>query len=101
VLKNPLHSPHLAPSHCCLPGQLKDTLRNHHFSTNQEVKEAMYAWLVIQPKMFLLMTYRSLWTTGLSVLEKDVDYTENDATVHTQFNLIENCGYFLPHPHML
>jgi hypothetical protein len=39
-------------------------LRGQHFTIDEEVKEAMYAWLVAQPKTFFVRAYRSLycWT---------------------------------------
>jgi hypothetical protein len=34
-------------------GRIEDALRGSHFASNQEVKEGVLAWLVIQPKIFV------------------------------------------------
>jgi hypothetical protein len=52
VLKYPLYSSDLAPSDCQLFGSLKDSLRDDHFTSDQELKEVVYVWLVTQPKTF-------------------------------------------------
>jgi hypothetical protein len=88
VLKYPLYGPDLAPSDCHLFGPLTDTLRGHHFTSDQEVKEAVYARLVIQPKICFSDSIQQLVDCWTKRVEKDVDYEENDAVVHMDFNYI-------------
>jgi hypothetical protein len=52
VLKHPLCSSDLALSDCHLFSPLRDTLRGHYFASDQEVKEAVHAWLNTQPNIF-------------------------------------------------
>ena len=50
---HPPYSPDLAPSDYHLFGPLKEALRGSRFTSDQEVKEAVHAWLAAQPKTFL------------------------------------------------
>jgi len=52
VLAQPLYSPDLAPSDYHLFGPLKEALRGRRFTSDQELKEAVHAWLTAQPKTF-------------------------------------------------
>ena len=52
VLAHPPYSPDLAPSDYHLFGPLKEALRGHQFTSDQELKEAVHAWLATQPKTF-------------------------------------------------
>jgi hypothetical protein len=52
VLKHPPHNPDLLAPGYDLFGPLKDALRGRHFSIDQDVKEAVHAWLATQPKVF-------------------------------------------------
>jgi hypothetical protein len=46
---------------CHLSGPFSFALRCSHFSSDQELKEAVHAWLVTQSKnIFILKAYRSL-----------------------------------------
>ena len=54
VLEHPAYSPHLTPSDYHLFGPLKNALRGRWFSTDKEVRKAMYKWLHNQPKTFFL-----------------------------------------------
>ena len=49
-MAHPLYSPDLAPSDYNLFGPLEETLRGRRFTSDQEVKEAVHAWLAAQPK---------------------------------------------------
>jgi histone-lysine N-methyltransferase SETMAR len=52
VLAHPLYSPDLAPSDYHLFGPLEEALRGRRFTSDQELKEAVHAWLAAQPKTF-------------------------------------------------
>jgi hypothetical protein len=67
VLKYPAHSPDLAPSDSHLFGSITDTLRNHHFTSDQKVTEAVHTWLVTEPKILFSFSEgtRSFRTTGV------------------------------------
>ena len=52
VVAHPPYSPDLASSDYHLFGPLKETLRGRRFTSDQEVKEAAYAWHAAQPKTF-------------------------------------------------
>jgi hypothetical protein len=56
-------------------GRIKDPLRGRHFASDQEVKEAVPAWLVIQPKTFIYGTEKAVdrWT---KCVEKVVECIE-------------------------
>jgi hypothetical protein len=65
MLKYPLYNSDLAPSDRHLFGSLKDALRDGHFASDQELKEVVYVWLVIQPKTFFsegIKKHVDLWT---------------------------------------
>jgi len=52
LLAQPLYSPDLAPSDYHLFGPLREALRGCRFTSVQELKEAVHAWLAAQPKKF-------------------------------------------------
>jgi hypothetical protein len=54
VLEHCPCSPDLAPLDCHLFGPLKQALRGHRFITDQQIMEMVHAWLVLQPKTFIL-----------------------------------------------
>ena len=60
VMAHPPYSPDLSPSDYQLFDPLKEALRGHRFSSDQEVKEAVHAWLTAQPKTFFLECNRKL-----------------------------------------
>ena len=60
VMAHPPYSPDLAPSDYHLFGPLKEALRDRLFTSDQEVKEAMHAWLAAQPKTFFSEGIRKL-----------------------------------------
>jgi transposase len=80
VLEHPPYSPDSAPSDYHLFSSLKDALWGRHFASDQELKEVVHAWLVIQPKtFFFLRTYKSLWAVGLSALLRRETMWKNEA----------------------
>jgi histone-lysine N-methyltransferase SETMAR len=89
VLKHPPCSPDLASPgfHQFLP--LNDALRGCHFASDQQIKEAVHAWLVTQPKTFFLGSIQKLVDRWGNIVETDGDYTENDAIVHIHCNCIK------------
>ena len=52
VMGHPPYSSDFAPSDYHLFGPLKETLRGRRFTSDQEVKEAVHAWLASQSKTF-------------------------------------------------
>ena len=73
---HPPYSPDLAPSDYHLFGPLKEGVRGQHFTSDQEVKNAVRNWLKMQPADFYKAGIVSLvdrWTVGI---EKHVDYIE-------------------------
>ena len=59
VMAHPPYSPDLVPFDF-LFGPLKEELRGRRFTSDQEVKEAVRAWLAAQPKTFFLEGIRQL-----------------------------------------
>ena len=49
VMAHPPYNPDLSPSDYYLLGPLKEALRGRQFTSDQEVKEAVHAWLAAQP----------------------------------------------------
>ena len=65
-MAHPPYRPDLAPSDYHLFGPLKEALRGRRFTSDQEAKEAVPAWLTAQPKTFFSEDIRKLvqrWTT--------------------------------------
>ena len=60
IMAPPPYSPDLAPSNYHLFGPLKESLRGHWFTSDQEVKEVVYAWLAAQPKTLFSEGIRKL-----------------------------------------
>ena len=73
VLEHPAYSLDLAPSDYHLFGLLKNALRGRQFSTDKEVREAVYKWLRDQPKTFL-EGIRKLVDRWTKCFEKEGDY---------------------------
>ena len=69
VMVQPPYSPDLAPSDYHLFGPLKEALRGRRFTSGQEVKEAVYAWLAAQPKPSFRRASGSLCNDGPSALK--------------------------------
>ena len=63
VLAHPPYSPDLAPSDYHLFGPLKEALRGRRFTSNQELKEAVQAWLAAQPKTFFSCGHKEACAT--------------------------------------
>ena len=65
VMAHPPYSPDLVPPDYHLFGPLKEALRGSRFTSDQEVKEAVHAWLAAQLKTSFLEGVRKLvqrWT---------------------------------------
>jgi hypothetical protein len=74
IMKHPLYSPDSAPdSH--LFGPLTGSLRGSHFASNQDVKEAVHAWLVTQ-KYFFSKGTQKLVDCWSKCVEKDENNIE-------------------------
>jgi histone-lysine N-methyltransferase SETMAR len=54
VLEHLAYRPDLAPSDYHFFGRLKVALQGRRYSTNKEVREAVFKWLRDQPKTFFL-----------------------------------------------
>ena len=52
AMEHPDYSPDLAPSDFHLFGPLENALRGRRFSCDDDVKSAVYQWLLTQPKTF-------------------------------------------------
>ena len=75
-LAHPQYSPDLAPSDYHLFGPLKEVLRGCRFSSDQELKEAVQAWLVAQPKTFFAEGIKKLVQRWKKCIEMQGDYVE-------------------------
>ena len=72
----PPYSPDLAPPDYHLFDPIKEALRGRRFTSDQEVKEAMHAWLAAQPKTFFSEGIRKLVQRWTKCVEKQKDYAE-------------------------
>ena len=77
VMAHPPYSPDLSPSDYHLFGPLKEALRGCWFTSDQEVKEPVHAWLAAQPKTFWRAS-GSLCNDGSSVLKSKGTVLKND-----------------------
>ena len=75
VMAHPPYSPDFAPSDYHLFGPFKEALRARRFTSDQEVKKAVHAWLAAQPKTFSEGT-RKLVQRWIKCVEKQGDYVE-------------------------
>jgi hypothetical protein len=75
-MAHPPYSPDLAPSDYHLFGPPKEALRGCRFTSDQEVKEAVHAWLAAQPKTFFFEGIRKLVQRWTKCVEKQGDYVE-------------------------
>jgi hypothetical protein len=66
-MAHPPYSPDLAPSDYHLFGPLKGALRGRRFTSDQEVKEAVHAWLAAQPKTFICIEIKSIATLRIII----------------------------------
>ena len=87
VLAHPPYNPDFAPSDYHLFGPLKEALRGRRFTSEQELKEAVHAWLAAQPKCFFLRAKRSLCNDGRSVLKSKGIMLKNDVILSFLFLL--------------
>jgi hypothetical protein len=76
VMAHPPYSPELVPSDYHSFGPLKEALRGRRFTSDQEVKEAVHAWLAAQPKTFFSDGIRKLVQRWTKCGEKQGDYVE-------------------------
>ena len=76
VLAHPPCSPDLAPSDYRLFGPLKEALRGCQFTSEQELKEAVHAWLTAQPKKFFSEGIKKLVQRWKKCIGKLGDYVE-------------------------
>jgi hypothetical protein len=60
VMAHPPHSHSQIPSDCYLFGTLKEALKGHRFTSDQEVKEVVHAWLAAESKMYCSEGIRKL-----------------------------------------
>ena len=76
VIAHPPCSPDLAPSDYHLFGPLKEVSKGCRFTLDQEVKEAVHAWLAAQPKTFTSEGIRKFMQRWTKCVEKQGDYVE-------------------------
>ena len=75
-MAHPPYSPDLVPSEYHLFGLLKEALRGRRFTSDEEVKEAVHAWLAAQPKTFFSDGIRKRVQQWTKCVEKQEDYVE-------------------------
>ena len=92
VMAHPPYSPDLAPSDYHLIGTLKEALKGRRFTSEQEVKEAVHAWLVAQPKTFCSEALGSSCNDGQSALKSKGTMLKNDDNISFVFVLQLYCG---------
>jgi len=82
VVAHPAYSPDPDPSDYHLFGLLKEALRGRQFTSDQELKEAVHAWLTAQPRTFFLGGWggmggiKKLMQRWKKCIEKQGDYVE-------------------------
>jgi histone-lysine N-methyltransferase SETMAR len=72
VTAHPPYSSDLAPSDYFLFGSLRKALRGRQFTSDQEVKEAVHAWLAAQPKTLFSEGIRKLVQQWTKCVEKSL-----------------------------
>jgi hypothetical protein len=77
VLPHPPYSPDFAFSNFHLFWPLKDALRGHHFTKDEEVKEVVHEWLAQQPKDLVCQGIYALVEHWRRCVEHGGDYTED------------------------
>ena len=87
VLAHPPYSPYLACSDSHLFGPLKAALRGRRFTSEQELKEAVRAWLAAQPKTLLSEGIKKLCNDGRSALKSKGTVLKNDVIISFLFLL--------------
>jgi hypothetical protein len=75
MMKHPLYSPDPAPGYH-LFGSLIGSLSGSHFASDQEVKEAVHAWLVTQTKIIFSKGTQKLVDCWSKCVEKDENNME-------------------------
>jgi len=76
VLEHPSYSPDLAPSHYHLFGPLKQDLRDHRITTDQQLKEKVHAWLVSQTRIFYSEGIKKIVRRWTKLIEKQGDHVK-------------------------
>ena len=76
TLSHPPYSPDLAPSDFHVFGPLNEALRGRHFSSDDEVKEAVHSWLRDQPKTFFSDGIQKLLCRYNTCIRLQGDYVE-------------------------
>ena len=77
LLTHPPYSPDLAPSDFQLFGPLKESMREIHFQTDEEMKAAVSKWLRTQSTEFYAKGIDDLISRRNKCVTKEVDYVEN------------------------
>ena len=76
VLPHPPYSPDLAPCDFHLFPKLKEHLKGHRFTSDEEVKVEVRKWCREQPKEFYAHGFEKLVTRWRKCIAKDRDYIE-------------------------
>jgi hypothetical protein len=95
VLEHPPYSPDLAPSDCHLFGTLKQALRGCRFTTDQQLKETVHAWLVSQPITFYCDAIKKTVWRWTKCINKQADYVEKWCPCQTSTFVVINVKYTL------
>ena len=81
VMAHPPYTPDLDPSDSHFSGPLKEALRSRRFTSDQEVKEAVNAWLAAQPRTSFRRASGSLCNDESSALKSKGTMLKKDVIV--------------------
>ena len=76
ILQHPPYSPDLVPSNYNIFGSLKEALRSRRFTSDEEVKEAVHAWLQEYHKSFFSAGIQKLVERYNKCIVLQGDYVE-------------------------
>jgi len=77
VLSHPPYSPDLAPSNFHFFPHLKRDLKGTHFTSDDEVKQAVTSWIKQRTPEFLIDSMRKLVYVGKNVLNDKTTVSKN------------------------
>ena len=83
VLPHPPYSPDLAPSDFHLFGPLKEFLGDQHFSTDDEVKQAVLGWFSRTDKSFYAEAFQALVKRWDKRINAAGDMSKNKCSFHS------------------
>jgi len=78
VLSHPLYSPDLAPSDFHFFPHLKRDLKGTHFTSDDEVKQAVTSWIKQRTPEFFIAACINLFYVGKNVLNDKATMSKNN-----------------------